>query len=313
PKYGADIIRLWAASADYRNDMRCSEGIFKQLSEVYLKIRNTARFILGNLNGFDPDCLTPVEEMDELDRWAVSELNRLVSRCREVYEDYEFYNVIHAVHKFCVVSLSNFYLDIIKDRLYCDGTDSPERRSAQSAMYMILDAMVRLLAPLVSFTADEIWLAMTHDKSARAESVMLNDMPQLHEELIFEGESSARWDTLISLRDDVNRVLEAARGEKIIGKPLEAAVTLHVSEAARADFDKLAGLPLDKLFIVSEVFVDFEGFAGTPGENFPGIGIEIAPSAAGKCPRCWTHSTSVGQSERFPELCERCAKVLEND
>ncbi|MDR0951938.1 MAG: isoleucine--tRNA ligase [Oscillospiraceae bacterium] len=312
PKYGADIIRLWAASADYRNDMRCSEGIFKQLSEVYLKIRNTARFILGNLNGFDPDALTPYGEMDELDRWAVSELNLLVSRCHEAFENYEFYNVIHAVHKFCVVSLSNFYLDIIKDRLYCDGVNSPERRSAQSAMYIILDAFVRLLAPLLSFTADEIWLAMPHDKSARAESVMLNDMPELFPDRIFELDTAARWDMLIALRDDVNGALEAARAEKIIGKPLEAAVTLHVSRAAKTDFDRLAGLPLDKLFIVSETFVvhDSEG-VGTKGENYPGISIEIVPSDAEKCPRCWTHSRTVGQSERFPELCERCAAVLE--
>jgi isoleucyl-tRNA synthetase len=182
PKYGADILRLWAASSDYRVDMRCSDSIFKQLSEMYLKIRNTARYILGNLDGFDPENAVPYSEMMPIDKWALSRLNRLTERCINAFENYEFHTVIHALHNFCVVDMSNFYLDILKDRLYCEGRESFERRSGQSAIYTVLDSMVRLLAPLVSFTADEIWLSMPHGKNDDPESVMLNDMPKIHDD-----------------------------------------------------------------------------------------------------------------------------------
>ncbi len=182
PKYGADLLRLWAASSDYRVDMRCSDAIFKQLSDKYLKIRNTLRYLLGNLNGFDPASLTSYKDMVELDKWALVRLNRLVGRCLDAYERYEFHAVTYAIHNFCVVDMSNFYLDIIKDRLYCDGTESPERRSALSAIYIILDSLVRLLAPVLAFTSNEIWLAMPHDASADSRHVMLNDMPKVNAE-----------------------------------------------------------------------------------------------------------------------------------
>ncbi|MEG1317253.1 MAG: class I tRNA ligase family protein, partial [Oscillospiraceae bacterium] len=200
PKYGADLMRLWAASADYRMDMRCSDGIFKQLSDTYLKIRNTSRFILGNLDGFDPDARLEFADMEEIDQWALVRKNELIRRCTAAYESYEFYNVIHAIHKFCVMDMSSFYLDIIKDRLYCEKHDSKLRRSAQSAMYEILDAMVLLIAPILAFTSNEIWLSMPHHKGVNSKHVMLNDMPKIRADHTFDAETDARFTKLVALR-----------------------------------------------------------------------------------------------------------------
>lgn len=310
PKYGADILRLWAGSADYRVDMRCSEGIFKQLSDTYLKIRNTARFMLGNLDGFDTKKLTPFCEMEDIDKWALTRVNKLVERCLAAYDEYEFYNVVHAVHKFCVVDMSNFYLDIIKDRLYCEKREDPLRLSAQSAMYEILDDMVRLIAPILAFTSNEIWQAMPHHEGADPSHVMLNDMPTPKAEYRFDAAAEERWVKLIDLRSDVNKALERARTEKIIGKPLEAKVTLYVSPEAEADFAKVAGASLPTLFIVSEVAVEKGAGNGLQGEDFPGITVKVEACDAPKCVRCWTHSHTVGQNPSHPELCARCAAAV---
>ena len=310
PKYGADLMRLWAASADYRVDMRCSDAIFKQLSDTYLKIRNTARFMLGNLDGFDPDTRLSFAEMEQLDQWALVRTNKLVERCLAYYEVYEFYNVMHAVHKFCVMDLSNFYLDIIKDRLYCEKRESLLRRSAQSAMYEILSAMVRLIAPILAFTSNEIWLSMRHDSAADKTHVMLNDMPAINSLWAFDAETEARFNLVIALRDDVNKALELARTEKIIGKPLEAIVTLYVSDSAKADFEKIAAMPLSTLFIVSGTNVVFGEGEGFSGEAFKGVTVKIAPSADKKCVRCWMHDAHIGENTEHPELCPRCAAAV---
>lgn len=314
PKYGADLMRLWAASADYRVDMRCSENIFKQLSDTYLKIRNTARFILGNLDGFDPDKKISFNDMEEIDKWAVTRVNKLIERCTSAYECYEFYNVVHAVHKFCVIDMSSFYLDIIKDRLYCEKRDSKLRISAQSAMYDILDAMVRLIAPILAFTSNEIWLSMPHDKNANPAHIMLNDMPKVNPEYCFDESTEARWAKLAALRDDVNKALELARNDKLIGKPLDAKVTLCITPHAEDDFALLSKIPLDIIFIVSEVNVTHldaaassEGFMGT---SISGLDVKVEPSTAPKCVRCWTHSSTVGENAQHPELCARCAAAL---
>ncbi len=311
-KYGADLVRLWAASADYRNDMRCSENIFRQLSDKYLKIRNTARYILGNLNGFDPENRVEFADMLPLDKWAIVRLDSLVAKCLDAYERYEFYNVTYAVHNFCVVEMSSFYLDIIKDRLYCDAPDSLSRRSAQSAIYTILDSMVRLLAPILAFTSDEIWQAMPHDASANPLHVMLNDMPAPHPDRAFDGAEAERWDKLIALRADVLKALEMRRADKSIGKPLDAAVTLYVSDGAREDFDKLSGMDLAQMFIVSRVSVVYGEGDGLAGESFPGVTVAVAPCDAPKCLRCWNRAESVGADPDHPELCERCAKVVKS-
>ncbi len=308
--YGADMLRLWVASSDYHADVRVSDKIFKQLSDIYLKIRNTARFILGNLDGFDPNQRTAFADMEEIDQWAVAQLNKLIAKVTEAYEGYEFHLIYHAVHNFCVIDMSNFYLDIIKDRLYCEDKDGARRRSAQSAIYMILDCMIRMLAPILSFTAEEVWQSMPHSDSEDVESVMFNDMPKFCEEYVFNDKKEARWNNLRALRSDVNKALELARADKTIGKPLDAAVTLYISDAARDGFDSIADIDLPKAFIVSSVqavYGDGNGYAST---EFDGVKILVEAADAPKCVRCWTHDPKVGTDPEHPELCPRCAEVV---
>ena len=310
PKYGADLLRLWASSADYTQDMRCSDAIFKQLSDKYLKIRNTARYILGNLNGFDPDAPVAFEDMLPLDKWALAQLKRLIDRCLAAYERYEFHSVTYAVHNFCVVEMSSFYLDVIKDRLYCDGADSLSRRSAQTAIYRILDAVTRLLGPILSFTADEIWLAMPHAEGADKRNVCLNDMPTADPAWVLSEDEEARWSAALRVRADVNKALELARGEKRIGKPLDAKVTLHVSDAVSAEVRGLDERELAALCIVSELSVVPGEGEGMPGET-EGLSVLVEPSQLPRCERCWTHDATVGSSREHPTLCARCAAAIE--
>ena len=308
-KYGADLIRLWVASADYRLDMRCSENIFKQLSDKYLKIRNTARYILGNLSGFEPDKAVAYGDMLPLDKWALVQLEALREKCIAAYEKYEFHAVSYAIHNFCVVEMSNFYLDVIKDRLYCDGVDSLSRRSAQSAIYVILDTLVRLLAPILAFTANEIWQAMPHASGDDTRHVMLNDMPQAHPERVLSGEESAKWAYVLKLRADVLKALEAKRADKSIGKPLDAEVTLFASEKAAHDIEKLGDMDLAALFIVSRVRVAVGEGEGLAGET-EGVTVLAEPCDKEKCPRCWTRSATIGEVKAHPGLCRRCAEVV---
>ena len=310
PKYGADIIRLWAASADYTQDMRCSDNIFKQLSDKYLKIRNTARYILGNLDGFDPAESVAFADMLPLDKWAVSRLQDLIERVRTAYDNYEFHTATYAIHNFCVVEMSNFYLDVIKDRLYCDSRESLSRRSAQTAIYQVLDAMTRLLAPVLCFTADEIWLAMPHTESEDARAVALNDMPEANDALRLSESEEAHWSKVMRVRADVNKALELARAEKLIGKPLDARVTLYVSEAAAEPFAELEKEDLAPLCIVSELKIVHGAGEGVRGENFDGLTVHVEPSALPRCARCWTRSETVGTNEKHPTLCARCASVV---
>ncbi len=306
--YGADMLRLWVSSADYTQDMRISPEIMKQLSQAYLKIRNTARYMLGNLDGFCPDSQSVAcGEMEELDRWALSRLNDLVREVRAAYDRYEFHAVYRAIYNFCVVDLSNFYLDIIKDRLYCEGKESPLRRSAQTAMYRILDGMTRMIAPILAFTSDEIWQAMPHDKTADPANVILNQLPAFDERLVLDERQAARWTGLAALREDVNKVLEAARSAKTIGKGLEAAVTLNLSDAEEARaFRAEDPAFLADLFIVSQVTLG-TGEEGVSGENFPSVRISAAPAAGVKCPRCWKFHPETGADA----LCPRCRGVVE--
>ena len=312
PKYGADLIRLWAGSADYRLDVRCSDSIFKQLSDKYLKIRNTARFILGNLNGFSPDDCLKYDELLSLDRWALSATNKLIEKCLAAYEKYEFFAVTYAVHNFCIVEMSNFYLDIIKDRLYCDAEDSLSRKSAQTTIFLILDAMVRLLAPILAFTSNEIWLAMPHRKEDDARHVMLNDMPKPDESLKLSADEAEKWDKIIALRDDVNKAMELARSEKIVGKPLDAKVTLGYKNSEDAAFVSAIKDELGQIFIVSEVVVKNEEIEGMSAESAEGLSIKVEASTLPKCPRCWMRHEGIGTNENHPELCPRCAAVVDN-
>ena len=314
-KYGADMIRLWAGSADYHVDVRCSDNIFKQLSQNYLKFRNTARYCLGNLDGFDPNGLVPAAEMEELDRWAVTRLNALIEKCFQAYDDYEFNAVTHAVNEFCVLDMSNFYLDIIKDRLYCEETDGLKRRSAQTALFLILDTMTKIMAPILCFTCDEIWQAMPHRSGDDVRNVVLNEMNQPFTDYALDEAAMEKWSTVEKLRDDVNAVLEAARAEKKIGKALEAHVALHAGDdAAAAALVQVMGLNLAELFIVSDCQIsnaEPDGAATVgQGASFPGLTVEIREATGEKCERCWMHSLTVGADADHPTLCARCAAVV---
>ncbi|MDO5444137.1 MAG: isoleucine--tRNA ligase [Eubacteriales bacterium] len=310
-EFGADLVRLWAGSCDYHVDVRCSKEIFKQLSQQYLKFRNTARYCLGNLAEFDADNLVAPEDMLELDRWAITKLNQLIEDVAGYYANYEFHLISHAINDFCVVELSSFYLDIIKDRLYCEGKDSLERRSAQTALYLILSSMTKMFAPILAFTCDEIWLAMPHSKSDDARNVVLNCMDKPFTAYSLGEAEMAKWDKLIAVRDDVNAVLEAARAEKRIGKPLEASVSLAAEGAEAEDsINAIKTMNLSELFIVSECLVgdngSSDGISGSGVKN-PGLKIVVSEASGVKCPRCWAHSKNAD-----PEtgLCPRCARVV---
>ena len=312
-KYGADIIRLWAGSADYHVDVRCSDSIFQQLSQNYLKFRNTAKFCLDNLVDFDPNQLVAPEDMPELDRWAITRLNALLERCEAAYQNYEFFTVSHAINEFCVVTLSSLYLDIIKDHLYCDGKDSLQRRSAQTALWLILDAMTREFAPILAFTCDEIWQQMPHRDGDDPRNVLLNLMVKPYEGYALSAEQMAVWDTAIRVRSDVNGILELARGDKRIGKSLEAHVTLSALDAPAAEALKaVRGMNLAELFIVSNVSVadekSKENAVTGSGTNFPGLVIEVTEAPGTKCPRCWMHSEQADAEG----LCPRCAEVMKS-
>ena len=305
--YGADMLRLWVASADYTQDMRISKDIMKQLSQAYLKIRNTARYMLGNLCDFEPDRdLVPAEHLMELDRYALHTFNELAKTARAAYDRYEFHAVYRAVYNFCVVDMSNFYLDIIKDRLYC-GAEA-ERRSAQTALYHILDGMTRLIAPILAFTSDEIWHAMKHAQGVNAESVLFNDMPGDNAAFALDAAARERWAKLVSLRDAVNKALENARNAGVFKKAQDTDVTLSVSES---DAAFLAGVDLASLCIVSKVTVTTGAVEGEKSEDclIP-CTIAVALDESPKCPRCWNHSEHIGTDGHHNQLCDRCAAVV---
>jgi len=314
--YGADILRLWVASTDYKTDVRMSKDIAKQLSDIYLKIRNTARFILGNLGDFDPNNLVAYGDMHELDRWALARLNRLVEIVGTSYEKYEYHTIYHAVHNFCTVDMSNFYLDIIKDRLYCDEARGALRRSAQSAVYLILDALVRMLTPILAFTAEEIWALMPHRSGAELESVLYNQIPEPNAEHELSPEQAVMWEDVLRLRTDVYKALELARIDKVIGKSLEAEVTLQFSDSAADAFEKIADKDYESLFIVSAVHTAGNAGDGVSepkvhvGTEFPGVAVAVRASKELKCARCWKHDKNVGKSSEHPELCPRCLDVV---
>ena len=305
--YGADMLRLWVSSADYTQDMRISKDIMKQLSQAYLKIRNTARYMLGNLAGFDPDHPVAAADMTALDRFALASFNDLVKTCREAYDRYEFHGVYRAIYNFCVTDMSNFYLDIIKDRLYCG--DDAGRASAQSALYTILDGMTRLLAPILAFTSQEIWAAMPHDSSADGECVLFNDIPGYRDDLALSDEELHRWGLLVSLRDAVNKALENARAAGVFKKAQDTELTISVAEEKDADF--LRSADLAALCIVSKVDVTTQPIEGERAEDclIP-CTIAVQLSQAPKCPRCWNHDGHIGTPGHHAELCDRCAAVL---
>ena len=310
-KYGADLLRLWVASSDYHVDVRASETIFKQLSDSYRKIRNTARFLLADLYDFNPETdMVPADKMLDIDKWIVSSMNDLIGRARAAYDAYEFHTIYHDVNNFCTVELSKLYIDITKDRVYAESATSFARRSAQSAMYYIISTLTRLLAPLLSFTAEEIWQAMPRAKGDVAESVFLNDLPAYDEALAF-ADVRDKWDRLFALREPVMKALELARAEKRIGKSLDAAVTVYAPEAESYALLSTFEKELPTVFIVSQVKLEN---AAAPAEavveeNYP-IGVVVCEAAGEKCDRCWNYTTEGVTSDEDGCLCPRCRAVL---
>ena len=298
--YGADIIRLWVASSDYTVDVRAGKEIFKQLSEAYRKMRNTARFMLGNLGDFDP-ARDMVDEADlfEIDRWALEAVNTLTATMRDAYDHYDFSRAYHALYNFCVIDMSNFYMDVIKDRLYC--ADDHARRCAQTALYRILVDFTKLMAPILCFTSQEIWSYIPKVEGMKA-YVVWERMPEARSAA--DETFTAKWDKIMAVRDDAKKVLEQARADKLIGSSLEAALTLYCGEAV---FDLLNAIPMDELadlFIVSQVEL-VKGEGGVRG-LVEGLGAEARRAAGAKCLRCWKYDPAVGEEG----LCPRCARVL---
>jgi len=306
-QYGADILRLWVASSDYHSDIRISKDILKQLSEVYRKIRNTARYILGNLYDFNPetDCVS-ADKLHEIDLWALTKLSELAGKVRKAYNDYEFYLIFHAIHNFCTIDMSNFYLDVLKDRLYVEKADSESRRAAQTAIYEILRGLTFMIAPIIPFTGEEIWSFMPKKSGDSDESVMFHEMPVGNEYTADEA-FMAKWDKIHELRDAANKILEVARGQKKIGKSLEAKVTLY-AEGELYDFVKSVEEQLPIVLIVSQVEV-INGKGGD-ASDIEGLGIEVSNADGHKCERCWSFSETVGQDAEHPTLCARCAKIV---
>lgn len=306
-KYGADILRLWVASADYHADIRISPEILKQISDNYRKLRNTARYCLGNLYDFDPDKdMVSNDELEELDKYALMKLDEVIAIARKGYDEYEYHTTAHALHNFCVVDMSNFYFDVLKDRLYTTAPDSKSRRAAQTVLYKVLDALTLILTPILAFTCDEIWTAMKHDKSRNPEGPLFNNIPTA--DYIETDEAFiAKWDRIHEIRTDVQKALELARNEKVIGKPLEAKVTLY-ADGELADFLKSELKSLPEIFITSAVEIaDGEGeFKG----DVKGLSITVNKADGEKCERCWKFSDTVGQDSEHPTLCAHCAETM---
>jgi isoleucyl-tRNA synthetase len=298
-QYGADILRLWVAFSDYKTDIRVSNDILKQTSENYRKIRNTARFLLGNVSDFNPDTdKVGYAALEEIDRWALLRLDELVEKVAFAYREYDFHTMSHAIHQFCVVDMSNFYLDVTKDRMYASRADSVERRSGQTAMHAILDALVRMLAPVLCFTAEEIWQYLPHAAGDNPESIQLNSWPALvpeHRDAALAG----RWEQLLEVRDVVLKALEEARNRKEIGQSLQAKVRLTAAGDQLA-FLRQAEALLPTVFITSQVEL-------AEGDE---LTATVLPADGEKCERCWTYATSVGADADHPAVCARCAAAL---
>jgi isoleucyl-tRNA synthetase len=309
-KWGADLLRVWVSSQDFTQDVRLSDAMMTQLAEAYRKIRNTFRFALSNLSGFDPERdVLAHEDMEEIDRWMLERTADLVRKCREWYAAYEFHRVYHALHDYCVVDLSAFYYDMLKDRLYTKAPASKSRRSAQTAVLEITSALVRLAAPILTFTAEELWKYLpktasdpdsVHIALFSAEAALRTALP---------ADKIANWELLAKVRAEVLKALEVARNEKRINSGLEAKVLLSADPELTVKLKPyLAQLPA--LFIVSQVDFFSAGSGGYKSEVVSHLEITVQKAAGTKCERCWNYSTHVGENTRYPTVCERCTEAL---
>jgi isoleucyl-tRNA synthetase len=311
--YGAEILRLWVASEDYRQDIRISKEIMKRLSESYRKIRNTCRFLLGNLYDFDPKrSRVSYAELLEIDRFALHQLFLLIQTARKAYEHYEFHSAYHAIDNFCVTEMSATYLDILKDRLYCSPSDTSLRRAAQTVLYETLTSLTKLMAPILPFSAEEIWWAIPY-RDENEESVHLTSFPSPPGE--YRDENLAyRWKILLKVRERVLKALEEARANKMIGNSLEAKVTIKSPERLLSFLQSYPLNELEDIFIVSKIeLLSLDGHQDLSLEDaWEKIEVTINIFPAKKCERCWKYSETVGEEKEMPTLCHRCSEVVRN-
>lgn len=304
---GADILRLWVSSVDYQADVRISQDILKHVSEAYRKIRNTFRFMLANLADFNPETdRIAMDDLQEVDQYMLHRLNRLNKNVRSSYDKYEFSTIYHQIHNFCAVDLSSFYLDFAKDILYIEAADNARRRSIQTVYYDILTTLVKLLTPIIPHTTDEIW---EYIPGTDVESVQLTDIPE--PEAIFQSEDDlqVKWDHFMNIRDDVLKALEEARNEKVIGKSLEAKLTIVAKDEKTKEV--LANIPhLHQLLIVSDVDVCDQA---DDTEEYRYVDVKVEKHPGEKCERCWISSETVGEDQEHPELCTRCAAIVKEN
>jgi isoleucyl-tRNA synthetase len=299
-KYGADILRLWVSSVNYQEDIRCNDEIIGRTQDAYRKIRNTLRYLLGNIDDFDPAKMSVAyDKMFEIDKWAMQQLQKLIAGVTEAYDSFIFHRVYSLLYNFCTVEMSSIYMDVLKDRMYCDAADSPSRRSAQTAMYNILDALVRMLAPILVHTAEEAWATMK-SKSGDAESVHLAPMPKVDDSIDYKSDEQ-RWEKLMALRDEVLRVLEGLRRDKKIASNQEACVTINCDEQDAAALNAFGLEQFAALCIVSEVKLQ-----KAVGETI----VAAQKSSYEKCQRCWNYWPTVETSAEHPDLCKRCIEVV---
>jgi isoleucyl-tRNA synthetase len=306
-KYGADVLRLWVASENFTQDIRVSFDILQQSADAYRRLRNTFKFLLSNLYDFYPDKHSvPYERMEELDKWALHVLQETIARATEAHEKYEFYTAFHTLYNYCTVSLSSLYFDVLKDRLYTFTADNSARRSSQTALNLILHALVKMLSPILSFTTEEVWGAIPN-QPGREPSVHLCSWPQVEEEMVNE-ELGVRWERLLKIRNSVTKALEIGRKEGLLGNSLEAKVLVFPEGAEDAVFLERYEAMLPTVFIVSQVDLRPAGEALPQDISVKEDGISLAVRKADgeKCKRCWNYSESVGESEEHPSICGRC-------
>jgi isoleucyl-tRNA synthetase len=307
---GAEIVRLWVASVDFREDVMSSDELMQRVADIYRKIRNTFRYILGNFDGFDPTTgAVPFAEMQSLDQYILLRAAEVTKDVREHYDAYVFHRLYQGLKDFCIVDLSAIYFDVLKDRLYTSAPKSVARRSAQTALWRLGEALVRLLAPVMSFTADEVWTYLP--AADRSESVHLEHFPAPADltgalpDGFDAGALKTDWQTLLSVRDEALKALEAARNEKRIGGSLEAQIRLGAPDSLYPVLDRYKD-QLRYLFIVSNVVL--EKVPASNGET--GLTFEVSKAPGQKCERCWNYSTHVGEDKTYPTVCERCSAVL---
>ncbi len=309
-KYGAEILRLWVSASDYRDDVRISDEILKQLSDAYRRIRNTCRFMLGNLADFNPDTdVVAIQAMPDIDRYALHRLGDLIAKAHRAYDSFEFHLIHHALHNFCAVDLSAFYLDILKDRLYTSPPRSAARRSAQTAMFFLLEALAKMMAPILPFTAEEIWQHMPN-QTGKADSIHLTELPKIKTE--WRDEMLARkWDQLLAVRGEVTKALEEARVKKLIGHPLDAAVAIRAEGELQGLLEEYKE-EIRSVFIVSKATVESGGLSqgAFHSNDIKGLSFLVSRAPGEKCERCWVYDSATGTSAEYPNTCPRCQAAL---